>query len=68
MSSPGRTPATEWRSGSSRLSSTGENARVGTFSYEFDVKLTSGTEATVAEVPKPSGGSMSLSIAATIQD
>ena len=42
--------------------------RVGTFSYEFDVKLTSGTEATVAEVPKPDGGSMSLSIAATIQD
>ena len=32
------------------------------------LQLTSGTEVTVAEVPKPSGGSMSLSIAATIQD
>ena len=40
---------------------------VGSFRYAFDVKLESGVETIVAEVPKPAGGSMSLKILGTVE-
>ena len=42
--------------------------KVGTFSHEFDVILADGVETTLAEVPKPDGGSLSLALAASILD
>ena len=42
--------------------------KVGTFSHEFDVILADGVETTLAEVPKPGGGSLSLALAASILD
>lgn len=41
---------------------------VGTFRYAFDVKLTNGAASTVAEVPKPGGGTMTLTIQGTIEE
>ena len=42
--------------------------RVGAFSHEFDVILVDGVETTLAEVPKPDGGTMTLALSAAIRN